>query len=164
MDDYELKGCAVVISYVMQPEDANPAGNVHGGVIVKHVDTASGVVAARFARKNVVTASIDRLIFFHPVFIGNLLTVKAAINWVGRTSLEIGARAETEDLMTGKISHVASAYLTFVALDENGRPASVPAYEPKTPDEIRRFREAEERRKQRLLEKEMKKTGIYTQK
>ena len=93
---------AVTISQLLMPQDANVAGNVHGGVIMKHIDNAAGVVAARHARCNVVTASIDRLDFHYPAFIGDLLTLKASINLVGRTSMEIGVRVETENLRTGE--------------------------------------------------------------
>jgi len=101
----------------------------------------------------VVTASIDRLDFHNPVFIGNLLTVKACINMVGKTSMEIGVRVEAEDIISQTIRHTASAYLTFVALDENNRPAPVPPIEIGTDDEKRRNREAMDRRQVRLAEK-----------
>lgn len=153
------KECStIIISHVALPQDANPRGNVHGGVIMKHVDTAASVVASRHSRSSVVTASIDRLDFYSPGFIGNLLTFKASLNWVGKTSMEIGVRVETEDLMTGRIRHTASAYLTFVALDENGRPAQVPPLTLKTEEEFRRNREAQERRKVRLAEKKQAKS------
>ena len=147
----------VIMSHVMLPQDANPAGNVHGGVIMKHIDTVAGVVAVRHARCNVVTASIDRLDFFHPAYIGNLLTLKARLNFVGKTSMEIGVRAETENLLTGQIRHTASAYLTFVALDRSGRPTEVPELVLETEDEFRRNREALARREARLAEKKREK-------
>ena len=149
----ENKQCTVTLSHVMMPQDANPMGNVHGGVIMKLIDNAAGVVAIRHARGNAVTASIDRLDFYHPVYIGNLVTLYANLNWVGKTSMEIGVRVETEDLKTGNIRHTASAYLTFVALGEDGQPAPIPAYTPQTEDELRRHRQAEERRKFRLAQK-----------
>jgi acyl-CoA hydrolase len=137
----------------MVPQDANSVGNVHGGVIMKHMDNAAGVAAIRHARCNVVTASIDRLDFHHPVYIGNLLILKASINMVGTTSMELGVRAEAEDLYTGKIRHVASAYLTFVALDEKGQPKKVPPLTLEDFEEKRRNREAIKRKKLRLAEK-----------
>ena len=154
MEKWSVSDCDVVISYMMLPQDANPSGNVHGGVIMKHIDSAAGVVALRHARSNVVTASIDRLDFHHPVFIGNLLTLQARINWVGQTSMEIEVRAEAEDPMSGEVRHVASAFLTFVALDADGRPASVPPLSLETPDALRRHKEALARRRLRLAEKE----------
>lgn len=144
---------AISMAIVMLPEDANPAGNVHGGVIMKHIDSAAGVVAVRHASANAVTASIDRLDFHSPVYVGNLLNVKASLNMVGSTSMEIGVRVEAEDVMTGKVRHTASAYLTFVALDENHRPKRVPGLILESQDEIRRNREASARRASRLAER-----------
>ncbi len=150
------------MSQVMMPQDANPIGSVHGGVIMKHMDEAAGVVAIRHAGCNAVTASIDRLDFYSPVFIGNLLIIKASPNMVGRTSMEIGVRVETEDLISGQIRHTASAYLTFVALDKDFRPRVVPPLQLTTKEERRRHKEAVVRRKVRLeektREKECKKT------
>ena len=142
-----------VFSYLMLPQDANPAGNVHGGVVMKHIDSAAGVVAARHARTFVVTASIDRLDFHSPVYIGNLLTLKAAVNIVGRTSMEVGVRVEAEDLRTGEVRHTASAYLTLVAMGQNGRPVEVPPLLIETEEEKRRNLESAARRKTRLAEK-----------
>ena len=153
MEGKTVRESRVALSHVMLPQDANIAGNVHGGVIMKHIDTAAGLVAARHARSNCVTASIDRLDFHHPVFVGNLLTLRASINFVGRTSMELGVRAETEDVITGQVRHTASAYLTFVALDGNRRPKEVPPLILESQDEIRRNREAKARRETRLREK-----------
>ena len=153
MEGKTVKESSVTISHVMLPQDANISGNVHGGVIMKHVDTAAGLVAARHARANCVTASIDRLDFHHPVFVGNLLTLKANINNVGKTSMEIGVRAETEDVITGQVRHTASAYLTFVALDGSGRPREIPPLILESEQEIRRNREARARRETRLEER-----------
>ena len=137
----------------MLPEDANAAGIVHGGVIMKEIDNAAGVVAVRHTRRICVTASIDRLDFHKPSFIGNLVTIKAGINMTGTTSMEIGARVETEDLLTGAVTHLASAYLTFVALDENKKPVKVPPLKAITEDDTRRYRQALARRELRLSEK-----------
>lgn len=145
----------VVISRIMLPEDANPVGIVHGGVIMKEIDNAAGVAAVRHTRKICVTASIDRLDFHKPSFIGNLISVKARINMVGRTSMEVGARVDAEDLLTGNKVHLASAYLTFVALGEDNRPSEVPALKLVTEDDHRRNREAKARRENRLSEKRM---------
>jgi acyl-CoA hydrolase len=137
----------------MNPEDANPVGNVHGGVIMKYVDTAAGAVAIRHARKICVTASIDRLDFHNPVYIGDLLILKASITMVGRTSMEVGVRVEAEDLLTGKVRHTASAYLSFVAIDGKGIPTQVPPLILETEDETRRNCEAQIRRQARLSQK-----------
>ncbi|OGW44879.1 MAG: acyl-CoA thioesterase [Nitrospirae bacterium GWD2_57_8] len=153
MKEKRVKDSSVTIAQVMIPQDANPAGNVHGGMIVKLIDTAAGVVASRHARSNVVTASIDRLDFHHSVFVGDLLFFKANLNLVGRTSMEIGVRVEAENLLTGQVRHTASAYLTYVALDEQGRPRQVPKLIIETDEETRRNREAIKRREIRLAER-----------
>jgi uncharacterized protein (TIGR00369 family) len=142
----------VIMAQLMTPEDANIAGNVHGGVIMKLIDNAAGTEAVRHARSNVVTASIDRLNFFSPVFIGNLLTLRASINHVGRTSMEVGVRVEAEDVLTGQVRHTASAYLTFVALDINLKPMEIPGLIFENENERRRNNEAIERRHNRLIE------------
>ncbi|MBN2396855.1 MAG: acyl-CoA thioesterase [Deltaproteobacteria bacterium] len=148
---------SVVMAQVMNPLDANPAGNVHGGAIMKLIDTVAGAVAVRHARTNVVTASIDRLDFHSPVFIGDLLTLKAGLNMVGRTSMEVGVRVETENLVTGKVRHTASAYLTMVALGPDGRPKEIVPLILETDEQVRRNREAEARRRMRLEERQKEK-------
>jgi acyl-CoA hydrolase len=160
MEEKHVKDSCVTISYVMMPEDANPAGNVHGGIIMKHIDMTGGVAAMRHARCNVVTASIDSLIFHYPVFIGDLVTLRASLNLVARSSMEVGVRVETENLFTGEVRHTASAYLTFVALDRNGRPTPVPQLIFETEDEHRRNRQATDRRAVRLAEKNKKAAEI----
>lgn len=144
---------SIVMAQQMNPQDANPAGNVHGGVIMKLIDTAAGVAAMRHSRSIAVTASIDRLDFHYPVFIGDVLTLKASLNMVGRTSMEVGVRVEAENLRTGEIRRTASAYLTYVALDEHGQPAEVPPLILETEDEIRRNCEAKARRELRIRER-----------
>ena len=134
------------MSHMMLPTNANPFGHIHGGDIMKYIDDAAVVVAMKHARSTVVTASIDRLDFHKPVHIGNLLILKASLNATGRTSMEIGVRVEAEDLMTGIVTHIASAYLTFVALDENNKPTPVEPYTPDTPEGIRRKKQAQERK------------------
>ena len=149
---------AVTISQIMGPQDLNRAGNVHGGVIMRLLDSAAGVVAARHSRTNVVTASIDRVDFLYPAFSGDLVTFKASINQVGRTSMEIGVRIEAENIITGEVRHTASAYLTYVALDKNGHPTPVPGLILETEDDRRRNRAAQMRRENRLrAKKEAKK-------
>ncbi|MGC2061916.1 MAG: acyl-CoA thioesterase [Thermodesulfovibrionales bacterium] len=153
MEGKRVQDSSVIIAQVMLPQDANPAGNIHGGVIMKLIDTTAAVVASRHARCNTVTASIDRLDFHHPVYIGDLLFFRAGINMAGRTSMEIGVRVEAENYVTGEVRHTASAYLTFVALDKDGRPTSVPPLILETDDEKRRNREATLRKESRLAEK-----------
>jgi uncharacterized protein (TIGR00369 family) len=159
MKEKTVSSSSVVMAQQMNPQDANPAGNVHGGVIMKLIDTAAGAVATRHARTNAVTASIDRLDFHHPVFVGDLLTLKASLNLAGRSSMEVGVRVESENLFTGEIRHTASAYLTFVALDTAGKPMAVPPLALEGAVEIRRNREARERREARIREKKKEKEG-----
>jgi len=148
-----VRETSVTMAQVMLPQDANPAGNVHGGVVMKLIDTAAAVVASRHARSNTVTASLDRLDFHHPVFVGSLLFLKASINMAGRTSMEIGVRVEAENFITGEVRHTSSAYLTFVALDENSRPKAVPPLVFENDEERRRNQEALMRKKMRLDQK-----------
>lgn len=150
MQGKTVKETSVTMAQVMLPHDANPAGNVHGGVIMKLIDTAASVVASRHTRANTVTVSIDRLDFHHPVFVGDLIFLKASLNMVGKTSMEIGVRVEAENYITGEVRHTASAYLTYVALDKNGKPNDVPPLILETEDEKRRNQEALTRRKLRL--------------
>ena len=157
MEGKKVKDTSVIMSHAVSPQDANVAGNVHGGVIMKHIDTAAGVVAARHARCNAVTASIDRLDFHNPAFIGELLTIKASLNLVGKTSMEIGARVEAENPFTTEKRHIASAYLTFVALDEKHQPKEIPPLILEDAEEKRRNQEAIERRKIRLSTKNKEK-------
>ena len=157
MEGKKVAQSSSVMSQFMSHQDTNIAGNVHGGVIMKLIDTASGVAAVRHARSNVVTASIDRLDFHHPVYVGDVLTLRASLNFVGRTSMEIGVRVETENPLTGMRRHTASAYLTYVALDGNGRPTPLPPLILETEEELRRNREAKARRETRLAEKRKEK-------
>jgi acyl-CoA hydrolase len=137
------------MAQVMFPSDANRAGNVHGGSIMKLIDTAAGIVASRHCRTNVVTASMDRLDFHAPIFMGELVILRASINYVGSTSMEVGVRVEAEDLMTGNVRHTNSAYLTMVSLDAKRSPMEVPRIIPETDDENRRFEEGRARAEQR---------------
>ncbi len=141
----------VEMAQAMFPVDANPAGNVFGGTIMKLIDTAAGIAAHRHCRTNVVTASMDRLDFHQPIFVGELVLLRASINYVGKTSMEVGVRVEAENLMTGEVRHTNSAYLTIVSLDENRKPKSVPQIIPKTKDENRRFKEGRDRAEQRRV-------------
>ena len=140
----------VVMTHRVLPQDTNPAGNLHGGVILKHVDTAGGVVAMRHSKGNAVTASIERVDFLAPAFVGELLTFKARLNHVGRSSMEVGVRVEAENLFTGEKRHTNTAYLTYVALGPDHRPRPVPAILLETAEDERRFREAESRKETRL--------------
>ena len=133
------------MAQMMTPLDANAAGNVHGGNIMKLADSASGVVAIRHSGRNCVTATVDRFEFHAPVFVGNLVTLYASLNYVGRTSMEVGVRVEAEDLRTGKKTHTNTSYFVMVALDESGRPVEVPPLILENEDDRRRNLEARRR-------------------
>ncbi len=150
MVNKKISDSKVQIAQVMMPEHSNAAGNVHGGYILKLVDQASAIVAARHTHQNCVTASVDRMDFISPVYIGNLVFAMASINYTGKTSMEIGVRIEAECLKTGTHTHVGSAYLTFVALGENDKPVEISQIIPETDEEKRRFNEAKKRREIRL--------------
>jgi len=154
MEGKRVSETSVLTAQLMSPQDANAAGNVHGGVIVKLIDDAAGAVAYRHARSNVVTVSIDRLSFLHPVFVGDLVTFKASINMAGKTSMDVGVRVEAENLITGQVRHAASAYLTYVALDTESKPKQVAPLIIETAEEKRRFRRAQARKEIRKQEKE----------
>lgn len=134
----------------MMPSDANPYGFVYGGTILFLVDMVAGITAEKHARRNVVTASIDSMSFHSPVHVGNIIKLMSSVNYVGTTSMEVGVRIEAEDIREGTKTLTGSAYLTFVGLDEDGEPTEIPKVVPETPAEKRRYREAEERREERL--------------
>ena len=140
------------------PNDANGHGNVLGGKVMHLADLAAAMAAMRHTRRAVVTASVDSLHFLHPVHISELMILRSSVNRVFRTSVGVGVKVETENLMTGKRLHTCSAYLTFVALDEQGKTIPIPAVIPETEDEQRRFREAGERREYRLALRHRMKT------
>ncbi len=133
------------------PTDANGLGNVLGGKVMHLVDLAAAMAGMRHARRPVVTASVDHMNFLHPIRIGQLIVLHSQVNRVFHTSMEIGVKVMVEDLMTGRKMHTCSAYLTFVALDEKGKPTTIPLVIPETDDEKRRYREAGERREYRLM-------------
>jgi acyl-CoA hydrolase len=141
-------------SELMMPHHGNNLGHVFGGVVLSMMDKTAAVAAYRHARLNVVTASIDRVDFREPIHVGDLVVMKASVNYVGKTSMEVGVRVEAEELLTGRRRHTNSCYLTFVAVDRNGKPIEVPGLIPETPDEVRRFQAAEQRRHVRLQERE----------
>jgi acyl-CoA hydrolase len=141
------------MTLMMLPSDANPKGNVFGGVILKHVDLVAGIVSKRHARNtNCVTASIDRMTFLKPVYIGNALILSARLNYVHRSSMEVEVTIEAENLDDGTRVRTGTAFVTTVALDRNGRPTEVPQLALKTADDGRRFREGEARMRSRLKE------------
>jgi acyl-CoA hydrolase len=141
------------MTVMMLPSDANPKGNVFGGVILKHVDLVAGLVAKRHARNtNCVTANIDRMTFHKPVYIGNALILSARLNYVRRSSMEVEVRIESENLDDGTRARTGTAFVTMVALDRNGRPTEVPPLVLKTEEDRRHFRDGEARMQVRLKE------------
>jgi acyl-CoA hydrolase len=150
MQGKKISETRVIMAQPMSPQEANTAGNVQGGVIMKLIDLTGGIVAQRHTRMNVVTASVDRIDFLHPVYIGDVLFLKASLNMVGRTSMEVGVRVESENPLTGEIRHTASAFLTYVALDKSGRPVEVPPLILETAEDERRNEDARARREVRL--------------
>jgi acyl-CoA hydrolase len=150
-------------SELMMPEHANNMGHVFGGVILSMMDKCAAIAAFRHSRASVVTASIDRVDFREPIHLGDLVVMKASVNFAGRSSMEVGVRVEAEELLTGERRHTNSCYLTFVAVDRNGRPIEVPELIPETEDELRRAAAAQERRRSRLAERQNEEQRIEEQ-
>ena len=138
-----------VFTKSMLPSDANPSGNVHGGEIMKLIDECAGAAAGRHARQRVVTARVDELSFLAPVYVGNLVTARASVNDVGTKSMEIGVRVDAEDILTGAVVHVSSAYLVYVAIDAHGKAAPIPPVLAESAEEKRRMAAAKLRRERR---------------
>lgn len=145
----------VTLTLLADVTHTNLLGNVHGGVVMRLVDSTAGAAAGRHSGGPAVTAAMDEMAFLAPVHVGDILRASAQVNWAGRTSMEVGVRVEAEPWNQAGIEpvHVASAYLVFVAIDENGDAREVPALIPETPAEERRMREAEIRRAHRLAKK-----------
>ena len=134
----------------MFPSDANPAGNVFGGEILKHIDMVAGIVAQRHSQSNAVTVSMDSVNFMKPVFVGNVLKLNARINYVHNSSMEIEVKAEAEDIVTGIRTITGTAFVTFVALDAKGKPMHVPKLALKTDEDRTKFEEGKIRMEKRL--------------
>ena len=134
----------------MFPSDANPAGNVFGGEILKHIDMVAGIVAQRHAQSNAVTVSMDSVNFIKPVYVGNVLKLNARINYVHNSSMEIEVKAEAEDIVTGIRTITGTAFVTFVALDKNGKPTAVPKLLLRTDEDRTKFEEGKLRMQERL--------------
>lgn len=150
MDPKPVSRSSAEFTHLVLPSDTNALGTIFGGRIMEWTDIAAAVVASRHCRKVAVTASMDALHFISPIRLGDIVILKAAVNFTATTSMEIGVRIECENPLTGERRHTASAYLTFVALDDVGRPTAVPAVTPETPEEIRRFQEGQKRREDRI--------------
>ena len=142
-----------IMSELMMPQHANIMGNVFGGVILSLVDRVAAVAAIRHARKPCVTVSVDKVDFKEPIHVGELLTAHARVNYAGRTSMEVGVKIIAENVLTGERRHTNSCYVTYVALDDHGRPTEVPPVVPETPDEKRRYERAAKRRASRVMDR-----------
>jgi len=134
------------------PNMANNLGHVFGGVVLSLIDRVAAVAATRHARRPCVTVSVDRVDFHEPIYLGELVVAQAAVNFVGRTSMEVGVRIEAENLVTGTRRHTNSCHVTFVAIDEKGKPVPVRRLVLETEDDRRRHGRAEARRRRRLEE------------
>lgn len=141
---------SITMSEVMTPDMANFRGNVHGGHLMRLLDQVAYACATRYAGKSTVTLSVDQIFFKSPVHVGDLVTCKATVNYVGRTSMEVGIRVTAENLMTRTCVHTNTCYFTMVAVDDDGKPCAVSAFTPQTDEEKRRFSEAQQRKKLRL--------------
>ena len=154
MEAKRISESEVVLSQLMQPEHANNLGNIHGGVLMKLIDEAGGMCATRHARYPAVTVAVDSLTFLEPVHIGDLVTFRARLTYVGRTSMETEVIVEAEEILTGRLRITNQAYLVYVALDsKNRRPVEVPRLILETGREHERWEKAEKRQKERLLRK-----------
>ncbi len=153
MDAEPASRSSTQIVHWMGVADVNSSGNVHGGTVMKLVDEAAGATAIKHSRRRVVTAGMDRMTFLVPIHVGELVSFSASVNAAWRTSMEVGVRVQAENPRTGEVRHTNTAYLTMVALDEEGNPTAVPPVTAHTPDEARRMREAELRRANRLAER-----------
>jgi acyl-CoA hydrolase len=143
-----------VLVHWMGPTDANSAGFVHGGVVMKLCDEVAGLAAVRHSHRRVVTAAADRMTFLLPIHIGQLVTLNASVNAAWRSSMEVGIRVDAEDPRTGAVRHTNTAYLTMVAVDDEGNPVAVPPLRTSSAEERRREAEAQLRRENRLAERE----------
>ncbi|MCF7804792.1 MAG: acyl-CoA thioesterase [Candidatus Marinimicrobia bacterium] len=132
------------------PNDTNPLGNILGGRVMHLIDITASIAAMRHARQRVVTAQTDELSFHHPIKLGHFIILRASVNYAGKTSMEVGVKVLSEDPVSGEQKHTSSAYLTFVAVDEEGNPTQVPPLELETDEDKRRNREAKQRREARL--------------
>jgi uncharacterized protein (TIGR00369 family) len=145
---------SLVLTHMMMPSDANYMGSIHGGIIMKLIDEAAAACAYRFCRTNVTTAAIDRIDFHNPVQVGDLVRLRANLNYAGHTSVEVGVRVEAENLRSAKVTHTNSAYVVLVAIDDEGRPIPVPPLIPRTREQRVWLADAQRRRRKRLKERE----------
>lgn len=146
-----LPGTAqLTMTVLMTPDKANFSGNVHGGTLLKYLDEVAYACASRYAGQYVVTLSVDQVTFRQPVYVGELVTFLASINFTGRTSMEVGIKVITENIREKSVRHTNSCFFTMVAVGDDGRPIEVPKLEPVTVDQKRRYQNALQRREIRL--------------
>jgi uncharacterized protein (TIGR00369 family) len=143
----------ISIAQLMHPEHANTMGNVHGGWIMKLVDEAGALACMRHAQKRVVTVAVDSMVFREPIKIGDLVTLNAEVTYTGRTSMEAEVQVIAENPITGERTHTNTAYLVYVALDDEGRPTTVPALIVETEEEKQRMEQAKKRQAHRIAQK-----------
>lgn len=148
-----MRASHVSLAQLMQPEHANPLGNVHGGWIMKLVDECGALACMRHARQRVVTVAMDRMTFRQPIKVGELVTLTAQVTYTGRTSIEAEVLVEAENPITGERTHTNTAYLVYVALDEAGNPAPVPPVLAETPEDQAKLEAGKKRQQQRLEQK-----------
>ena len=146
----QVSDSAFTLSQFMQPEHSNSQGRVHGGVVLKLCDECGGIVAARHARRPVVTVTVDSVTFHRPIELGSLLLIHGRLTYVGTTSMEVELRVEAENLLTGEITHTNSAYFVYVALDDNRRPTPVPRLDLHSNEEHQRFEQGRARQAARI--------------
>lgn len=159
MSGKRMSESTVIMTEMVLPSDTNALGTIFGGKIMSWIDIAAAIAAGRHARRAVVTASIDALHFLAPVKLGHVVHIRAMVNFVARSSMEVGVRVDSENPITGEMTHTATAYTTFVALDDHGRPAQVAPIVPETENEKRRHEQAQKRRESRMrLAEDLKKS------
>ena len=145
-----IRASHISIAQLMHPEHANILGNVHGGWIMKLVDEAGALACMRHAQKRVVTVAIDSMVFRQPIRIGDLIILNAEVTYAGRTSMEVEVQVQAENPITGERTHTNTAYLVYVALDDDGKPVPVPALKAETEEEKQKMEQANERQQRRL--------------
>jgi acyl-CoA hydrolase len=151
-----VKESQVQMVQMVLPTDTNRLGNLLGGQLMHWIDIAAAIAASRHTNRVCVTASVDELNFHHPILQGDVVTLEASVNRVFRSSLEIGVRVSKENLLTGERLYTNTAYLTFVAIDESGKPVAAPPVNPVTNEEKRRYADAARRRKSRLMHRKQR--------
>ncbi len=140
-----VKSSSIEMRYLVMPNDTNPQNSIFGGVVMSWIDMAAAMVAERHANRPVVTVHIDDISFLAPIKVGNHVLIKASINYVGKTSMLVGVKVVSENPITGVTRHTTTAYLTFVALDDLGKPVEVNKLSPESDEEKRRFAEGQKR-------------------